>query len=437
MPVSHVDPLVLPIGAGANSSTTNNSSSVEAIINIPPSNLAAPQEIAYESTNMVYLFNEVNLVVSNAAYGVNGAAPWTNPFSVYLQESYPTHTLPRWTRLTNDVFVISNRIGATAGLVQGAVSSVPNFRFTNDFRTITWINYAAGTNGPGPMGTNCVWYAGFSFLTNVTYYDYRESRSIEAAQLDVGQLGAWITNASPNAGSNWNQTLAVDTGQAGINSIFIDNDAPFTSGLLPSVSVINGALLPSSTVMVHSASIFTCGLTVVTPQPVYVIGNYNVQQIGKSPTLGSHNVANTYPAAFMADSITALSSAWPGDWGTSSYGSRIPTATTINAACLEGIVASTGGQTNGGDGAGAHYSGGIENFLRLLENWSNVKLTYNGSIIVMFPSEYATNYWQMPGAYYDVPTRDWAFDTNFLTPSGLPPLTPNFRTVVRNSWAGN
>ncbi len=435
-PISHVDPLVLPIGAGAGSTLTNSSTSVEAIINIPPSTVAAPQQIAYEETNQVYLYNEVNLIVSNAAYGVNGAAPWTNPFSVYLQDKGQFPALSRWTQLTNDVYIISN-CAPLRTLWATPASSVPNFHFTNDVRTIMWINSAAGSNGPGPAGTNCVWYAGFSFLTNVSFSDYRESRTVEAAQLDVGQLGAWITNTSPNAGSNWNQTLASDT-SFGINSIFIDNDAPFRAGLLPGVSVANGSLLPSSTAIVHSKKVFTCGLTVATPQPLYVIGDYNVETNGaSSETLGSHNVANTYPASFLADAITVLSSDWAGDWANTSLNSRSTTATTVNAACLEGIVASTGGQNNGGDGNGAHYSGGIENFLRLLENWSNVKLTYNGSIIVMFPSVYATNYWQMPGGYYNVPARDWAFDTNFLTPSGLPPLTPDFRTVIRNTWAGN
>ena len=61
----------------------------------------------------------------------------------------------------------------------------------------------------------------------------------------------------------------------------------------------------------------------------------------------------------MADSITILSANWND--GTTS---KMPTAstTTVNAAMLEGIVRSTN----------SNYSGGVENFLRLLENWSSV-----------------------------------------------------------------
>ena len=60
-----------------------------------------------------------------------------------------------------------------------------------------------------------------------------------------------------------------------------------------------------------------------------------------------------------------------------------------------------------------NYSGGVENFLRLLESWSSKTLTYNGSIVVMFPSIYATNSWEPTGNYYNPPTRNWAFDANF------------------------
>ena len=73
------------------------------------------------------------------------------------------------------------------------------------------------------------------------------------------------------------------------------------------------------------------------------------------------------------------------------------------------------------------YSGGVENFLRMLESWgTSGDLWYNGSIMAMFPSRYATNFWQQTGNYYDAPTRHWAFDTNFVNPARLPPCTPWF-----------
>jgi hypothetical protein len=78
------------------------------------------------------------------------------------------------------------------------------------------------------------------------------------------------------------------------------------------------------------------------------------------------------------------------------------------------------------------YSGGVENFFRLLETWGT--FYWNGSIIVMFPSQYATNSFVNTGNYYVAPTRHWAFDTNFTAQGGLPPLTPQSKGVIRANW---
>jgi hypothetical protein len=70
----------------------------------------------------------------------------------------------------------------------------------------------------------------------------------------------------------------------------------------------------------------------------------------------------------------------------------------------------------------------------LLEDWSGNTLTYNGSIVVMFTSIYATNYWQTPKNYYNVPTRAWGFDANFMQPGGSPPCAPEAKALIRGSW---
>jgi hypothetical protein len=129
----------------------------------------------------------------------------------------------------------------------------------------------------------------------------------------------------------------------------------------------------------------------------------------------------------MGDAITVLSASWQDSYTSgTSLASRNPVNTTVNAACLEGIVQSTN----------SSYSGGVENFLRLLENWnsSTTSLTYNGSVVVMFPSIYGTNIWQQTGNYYNAPARHWAFDTNFTNPNKLPPVTPRFYKIIRATW---
>jgi hypothetical protein len=192
--------------------------------------------------------------------------------------------------------------------------------------------------------------------------------------------------------------------------------------------MINGAQLPSTTDPGGSGRT-SSGLTVTTPQPIYIKGDYNVQT--SAGTSSGANTTYTYPAAIMGDAITVLSSSW-NDTGSAylaggSLGSRNASSTTINAAALEGIVQST-------NSGGNHYSGGIENFMRLEEDWTGDTLTYNGSIVVMFPSIYATSFWQIPGNYYQPPTRHWGFDVNFTNPGKLPPLTPRFFRIIRASW---
>jgi hypothetical protein len=200
-----------------------------------------------------------------------------------------------------------------------------------------------------------------------------------------------------------------DTGHY-VDSVYVYNNAPYTSTSLPAVRIANGSVLPDQ------------GLTVITPDPLYVLGNYNAN----GSSLGTTNTSNTQPAALFGDSITALSTGWSDSWNSSTgLSSRNPSATTINAATFEGIV-----QT-----VGANYSGGVENFIRLLENWSGTTLTYNGSIVVMFPSQYATNKWQQTGVYYNAPTRNWAFDLNFQTMNGLPPLTPKVTKKIPQTWS--
>jgi hypothetical protein len=134
----------------------------------------------------------------------------------------------------------------------------------------------------------------------------------------------------------------------------------------------------------------------------------------------------------MGDSITILSDGWSDS--VTNKNSTSSLSTTVNAAMLEGIVASN-------PNISGNYSGGVENFMRLLEDWSNKTLTYNGSIVVLFYSQYATNSWQAPGSgssyYYQPPSRNWAFDLNFKTATKLPPLTPCSKAMIRGNWFAN
>ena len=331
--------------------TNNSSAAVIGILGIPPAG-TDPSSPAGQS----YEYNLADIIITNS---------YTNGLAVYYQNFKNTPT----------------------------VSLVPK-DVTNTTSTTTNIFY--------------------SFVTNVVFYDYRESDQVKAVQLDVGKFNKWLTNTA-GAFYNSKNTAGATAKGHDVNGIFVYNGVQPASGTLPAVRVVNGAQLPTN------------GLSVATPFPMYIKGNYNVTTNGINYSLTLNDTTNTRPAAIMGDAVTILSSNWVDTTtGSISLSSRTPVSTTVNAACLEGIVPSNG----------SYYSGGVENFLRLLENWSSgTTLAYNGSIVVLFQSQYATSFWLNPGNYYNVPTRAWGFDLNFNTQSKLPPMTPQVRATIRRTWA--
>jgi hypothetical protein len=370
-PVANSDSLTLPLGT----STNNNPTNVLAILLNPPSTYAPPNYSAAYSTNgMIYLENAVDLIISNSPAGLAGTRG-TN-LTVYYQN--PNNPASYITPVPPDVMISSN------------------------------------VTGSGSSKTTNLLFA-YSFVTNVAFTDLRESDVAQAVQIDVQKLNTWLTNTATRGGNTYSQKNIAGSTSKGhaINSIYVDNNVANSSGQLPAVRMVNGQQLPPA------------GLSVITANPLYVQGDYNVTDDGVNFSRALGDTTNTLPAALMADAITVLSGSWNDANSSSSLGSRNASSTTVNAATLEGIVPSNG----------AHYSGGVENFIRLLEDWSGDTLTYNGSIVVMFPSQYATGFWQTTGNYYNAPTRKWGFDLNFMQASKQPPLTPNMHLVLRGNWA--
>jgi hypothetical protein len=74
--------------------------------------------------------------------------------------------------------------------------------------------------------------------------------------------------------------------------------------------------------------------------------------------------------------------------------------------------------------------GGTHNFLRYLENWGGETLFYRGSLVSLYAAEYDVGIYKCCSTVYSPPTRNYAFDVEFLDPSRLPPGTPLFRDVV-------
>lgn len=233
-----------------------------------------------------------------------------------------------------------------------------------------------------------------------SFTDAREEKTIRPIDINIGGLKAW---------SETNSSLRSALGGLDLNSLYVVDRRTLTSGNLGAVRVRNGQQLPSR------------GLTVVTARPLYVLGHYNQTN---SANLGSTNTVTTRPASLVADAVTILSANWSDSRSSSGLSSRTAASTTVNAAILTGVVETTPGQ----------YSGGMENFPRFLEKWGSANVfTYNGSMVKMFPSLYATNVWGKKDVY-EPPKRDWAYDLNFDDSTKLPPLTPSLQKVFRSEW---
>jgi hypothetical protein len=243
--------------------------------------------------------------------------------------------------------------------------------------------------------------------TSVTFFNKRENKTIKTTQINVAALKQW--NQTNTLLRPVLQPLGYD---GDVRTIYVADNRTQSGSTESGVRLINGEALPPK------------GLTVATPNPVYVKGNYNAP----ASSLGGHNTADTLPASIVADAITVLSTAWNDANSGLSLPSRIASPTTVNAAFLAGIVPTTTGS----------YSGGVENFPRLLEDWNTKRLTYNGSMVVLYESKYATGQWRGTGSaigIYNAAVRDWAFDTNFQNPNKLPPECPSVRAVIRGNWA--
>ncbi|MGC1619410.1 MAG: hypothetical protein WA765_13050 [Candidatus Acidiferrum sp.] len=176
-----------------------------------------------------------------------------------------------------------------------------------------------------------------------------------------------------------------------------------------------------------------CGLAIATENPAYIEGDFNANSGGNG--FNDPNIA----VSVNADAVTLLSNnfndvnsfAFP--YVTSST-QRDAVTSYYRAAVMAGKGVSFPQPTTCGTVACyADYGtdGGVHNFLRYLEDWSGQQLNYRGSIISMYYNRQAVGTYKdgLSNTVYQPPTRGYNFDTEFLTPSLLPPRTPLFRDV--------
>lgn len=229
-----------------------------------------------------------------------------------------------------------------------------------------------------------------------TFQDNRQAATISAWTVDAGALA--------NANLSWNNILYIS-----------DQSATATNN--KALRLTNGATLPTN------------GLTFVTDNNLYLQGNWNT---GANPPSNSSTPDPTKPmdssyawrpSAIIADSITLLSSAWQDNNSAKGLNQRTASNTTVNAALVAGNVP-TGSK-------GTNYSGGAENFVRFLEDWSGKTFTYHGSMLQLYASQHATGTWGKANVYA-APQLKWYFDEKFT--STAPAGTAVMVSYVQQRW---
>lgn len=233
----------------------------------------------------------------------------------------------------------------------------------------------------------------FVTTTNV-FKDRREGDWMKVTDIDLGHLAAWISTNS-----------AVTGKRNPIDIIYVADNRTASSATNSAVRLINGGILQSNLFQRGT------GLTVATPNPLYVQGNYNTD--------------SKIPAWLVSDALTILSSKWKDE--DSDEDPKKAEHTTINAAVITGSVPSQGptGSTP--------FSGGVMNLTRLLEDWRDKDLTLNTSLMNLFDSTKATNHFNL-NAYNPPRRRYFNHDPGFAGPN-LPPGAPMVTVLIRAKWS--
>jgi len=214
-----------------------------------------------------------------------------------------------------------------------------------------------------------------SIIKNDSFFDARENKDITVTTIDLDKLS--------------------DSGYFPQNGLIYATRTDATPSQPNGIRLTNGSELPAN-------------LTVVSNDPVYVQGDYNK--------------LNKKSAAIICDAINILSNNWKDN---TQANNRVATDTEVNAGFIAGIKPTQDSQ----------YSGGVENYLRFLENWTNKTLTVRGSFIELGASKIATGDWHYGMPYYVAPNRNWDYDSLFNNSDNMPPFTPFGIKISKGAWS--
>jgi hypothetical protein len=274
---------------------------------------------------------------------------------------------------------------------------------------------------------------------NTAMTDDREGDNVRMVSVDVSQITSAAnagtlkdTNSTINGSGGDGFLIYVSDTSVGtsVKTNIMDSSTgtktAVTSSKVRGVKLVNGATLPNA------------GLTIVSPNPVYIQGDYNTGSTSgaqpqsnttsnytpptdtPSPTVSPYN---RIASAVVGDAVNILSNNWNDANSPSGLSSRVASSTTVNTAIVAGNVPTTT----------SSYSGGVENFTRFHEDWSSSYFTIYGALALLFDSEQAIHPWS--NASYNPPNRRWYYDTLFQ--SSNPPGFSATKTYSRGERIQN
>jgi hypothetical protein len=178
-----------------------------------------------------------------------------------------------------------------------------------------------------------------------------------------------------------------------------------------------------------TAGLGITGLSIVSENPVYVQGDWNANDFGS----GVSDFNGTHAAtSIIADAVTLLSNEWIDTVSFTSPYNPGGRATASQPWYRVAIIAGKGlafpWPAAGAPPTDFGTDGGAHNFLRFLENGMN-PINYQGSVASFFYNRQAVGTYKCCNTVYYAPTRNYAFDLDFLNPALLPPNTPVFRDI--------
>jgi hypothetical protein len=242
--------------------------------------------------------------------------------------------------------------------------------------------------------------------TSTGFYNYREGKYIKMTDIDLRKLAGWVQ------GVDGDGNPLVDGGGNPIYVQHYSNHLP-SNGLMyamrddivgseePGVRIYNGSKIYNST-----------GLTLVTDAPAYIQGDFN--SVDKTS------------AAVISDALNIVSNNWSDANSDGTLSARTAVDTTVNAAFISGVD----------ETVGSTYSGGLENYPRLHENWSGQTLTIRGSFVQLWECQVAGGAWG--NSSYNAPVRNWDYDSDFSDVGNLPAFTPQVVGLERLAhWEGD